>query len=223
MRAAHGLRSMPKATRLTAATACGLLLCGAAATGERRAGQVAIEHGRGWLTIRAQGAPLEAVLARLASALGAKVVYGGAPPRRTVSVELRREPAVDAVVALLSAQGLDFALQLDASASRIETLFVAGERDAPVAGRPPVEPGASAETAPAEEETDEPEGLIHSPEGDPIAVKEGGEAQEDSSAEPQPTETPTPTPAAAAWPAGPLRSPFAKAPPPATPTPLPAE
>jgi hypothetical protein len=210
--------------RLTALAGSGVLLCVSLLAGERPGGQIDIRQDQGWLTIRAQAAPLEDVLTRVAAVAGSKVVYGGAPPRGLVSAELRRQAPADAVVALLAGQGVDFAMQLDARGRQIETIFIAGARDpgAPEAGRAKPSARREVEGEPTEPEVDEPEGLIHSPEGDPIAVSEKEQEQGEGTSEPAPVASPTPTPPpeGRSWPSGPLRSPFAAGPK-AQPTPTP--
>ena len=54
------------------------------------------------------------------------VVYDGAPPRQMVTLDLRGRTLVEAVVAALEGQGVNYALAMDASGTHVETLLVSG-------------------------------------------------------------------------------------------------
>src|SRR5207245_1178213 len=86
--------------------------------------------------VHATAAPLTEVLDRLARQTGMKVVYDGPQPRARVRLDLPPVTPVQAVLSILEGQGLNYALRMDPSGTRIETLLL-------VAG------GASGAPAPA--------------------------------------------------------------------------
>jgi len=89
------------------------------------------------LDVHATAARLSDVLAEVSRRAGMKLIYDGPPPRQIVSVDFtgRSEPA--AVVALLEGLGLSYAMMLDHSGNRVETLVVIGTA-AVSSGRPGV-------------------------------------------------------------------------------------
>jgi hypothetical protein len=76
--------------------------------------------------VQASNAPLSEILDRLSRQTQMKVVYDGAPPRQTVTLDLRGRTFVEAVVAALEGQGVNYALAMDATGTRVETLLVSG-------------------------------------------------------------------------------------------------
>jgi hypothetical protein len=90
-----------------------------------RAG-IAIRESKGKVDVAVAAAPLADVLDRLARQTGMKIVYEGPAPRQLVTVSLLGRSPAEAVTALLEGQGLNYALVLDATATRVEQLLVAG-------------------------------------------------------------------------------------------------
>jgi hypothetical protein len=104
-----------------------------------------------------------------------KVVYDGAPPRQTITLDLRGRTPVEAVVAALEGQGVNYALAMDATGTRVETLLVSGTATATAtAGRAA---GGMEERRAARELPPEP--VIEEPEP---AAEEENAAQADSAA-----------------------------------------
>jgi hypothetical protein len=88
--------------------------------------------------IMAINAPLADVLEGLSRQTKIKLVYEGAPPRQLVSVDLKDRTPAEAVLAVLDGQGLAYAVALDPSGTRVQTLLMS------VAGTAPAAPGAPA-------------------------------------------------------------------------------
>jgi hypothetical protein len=201
MRTSLAHRSHTEAARILLVLGGAALACASLTGGEKEGDPIDVEAGSGWISIRASDVPLADLLQRLSTVVGMKVVYGGAPPRQAVSVELKRRAPTDCVVALLAGQGMDFAVQANAGGGPAQTLFVAGagESDSTEANAPAA-PGVAAsldETdppPPADEEVDEPEDPIDYPEVDPIAVPEEEPAAETAEAERAPAASPPSTP-----------------------------
>jgi hypothetical protein len=76
--------------------------------------------------VLASNAPLTEVLDRLSRQTQMKVVYEGTPPRQTVSLDLRGRTPVEAVVAALEGQGVNYAMSMDETGTRVQTLLVTG-------------------------------------------------------------------------------------------------
>src|SRR6266852_4157115 len=74
--------------------------------------------------VHATTAPLTEVLDRVARQTGMKVVYDGPQPRARVSLSLPPVTPAQAVLSILEGQGLNFALRMDPSGTRIETLLL---------------------------------------------------------------------------------------------------
>lgn len=151
-----------------AAIAVSLLLVprpGAAAVEVRVAGQE--------IDVQATNAPITEVLERLSRQTQMKVVYEGVPPRQTVSLDLRGRTAVEAVVATLEGQGVNYAMAMDDTGTRVQTLLVTGSASASPAGRA----ASSAPDFPDRHAardlsaTPPPEGVIEEPE--PVAEDDG--------------------------------------------------
>ena len=109
----------------------GLLLArpGASETEVRRTGDR--------FDVRATTAPLSEVLDRLARETGMKVTYDGPPPRARVSLALSGVTSVQAVVSVLEGQGLNYALRMDATSTRVDTLMIVGGAAGPGAAPAP--------------------------------------------------------------------------------------
>jgi len=84
--------------------------------------QVRLEGSR--VLIKAQEAPLEEVLTRFSDATGARIVYGTARPQGLVSVEIEAGSQGEALAQLLEGQDLGYALRLDKSGQRVETVIL---------------------------------------------------------------------------------------------------
>lgn len=87
---------------------------------------IAVREAHGRIDVAAQAAPLADVLDRLAKQTGMKIVYEGPAPRQLITLSLVGRSAPEAVTAILEGQGLNYALILDATATRVETLLVTG-------------------------------------------------------------------------------------------------
>ncbi|MET0555764.1 MAG: hypothetical protein ABW221_22180 [Vicinamibacteria bacterium] len=85
--------------------------------------------------IQATNAPITEVLDRLSRQTQMKVVYEGAPPRQTISLDLRGRTPVEAVEAALEGQGVNYAMSMDDTGTRVQTLLVTGTATASPAGR----------------------------------------------------------------------------------------
>ncbi len=116
-----------------------LALCLAASAAG--AGEVTITLAQGRVSLAATTTPVSDVLDQLARKTGMKVIYDGAPPRLLVSPRVERESATQAVLAVLEGLGLSYVLITDASANRVDTLFVASGVGAKAAATPPRAPG----------------------------------------------------------------------------------
>jgi hypothetical protein len=89
--------------------------------------------------VHATAAPLTEVLDRVARQTGMKVAYDGPQPRARVSLNLPPVTPTQAVLSILEGQGLNFALRMDPTGTRIETLLlVAGSGTAAAAAAPPL-------------------------------------------------------------------------------------
>jgi hypothetical protein len=97
-----------------------------------RAGDAAVEvrvAGQS-VDVQATNAPLSEILERLSRQTQMKVVYEGAPPRQTISLDLRGRTPVEAVVAAFEGQGINYAMSMDDSGTRVQTLLVSGSATA---------------------------------------------------------------------------------------------
>ncbi|HEV7501706.1 MAG TPA: hypothetical protein VGQ33_16940, partial [Vicinamibacteria bacterium] len=94
--------------------------------------------------VRATAAPVSEVLDRLGRETGMKVTYDGPPPRARISVTLSGVTPAQAVLSVLEGLGLNYVLQMDATAKRVDTLLMVasgGGSSAPSSvGRPPAGP-----------------------------------------------------------------------------------
>ena len=149
--------------RASALTFAALLAAGhgAAQTEVRRSGDK--------VDLRANASAVSEVLDRLARETGMKVSYDGPPPRARVSVTLTGVTPAQAVLSVLEGQGLNYAMRMDPTGTRVDTLLLvstgggpapaAAPARAPVGPRqierepdPEPEEEAPPETAPAPEE-----------------------------------------------------------------------
>ena len=91
--------------------------------------------------VRATAAPVSEVLDRLGRETGMKVTYDGPPPRARISVTLSGVTPAQAVLSVLEGLGLNYVLQMDATAKRVDTLLMvaggSGSSAASGVGRPP--------------------------------------------------------------------------------------
>jgi hypothetical protein len=85
--------------------------------------------------VQATNAPIAEVLDRLSRQTQMKVVYEGAPPRQAISLDLRGRTPVEAVVAALEGQGVNYAMSMDDTGTRVQTLLVTGTATSSPAGR----------------------------------------------------------------------------------------
>ena len=163
------------------------------------------------LSVTAVSAPVSEVLEGLARKTRMKVMYEGGTPRTLVTIELHGRTPAEAVLGVLEGLGLNYALVLDLSGTRVETLMIVGGGVASAsASTPPFtrKERAITEKADLADDDEEPAAAEIAP-GEPHEV---------------PREAPRPTPA----PIGPLNptsgtpstSPFAPGPPRALPPPV---
>jgi hypothetical protein len=127
------------------------------------------------IDVQASNAPLAEILDRLSRQTHMKVVYDGAPPRQTVTLDLRGRTLVETVVAALEGQGVNYALAMDATGTRVETLLVSGTATA----APPRASAGMEDRRAAAREMPPPEPVIEEPEP---AAEEDGQAAADTSA-----------------------------------------
>lgn len=141
---------------LSVLTAVALASPGYAAVDVRVSGQSVDVH--------AVNAPLAEILDRLSRQTQMRVVYDGAPPRQTISLDLRGRTPVEAVTAALEGQGVNYALSMDPTGTRVETLLVSGTAASASGSRP-----TGGSDRPFREPPPEP--VIEEPE--PVAEEEG--------------------------------------------------
>jgi succinyl-diaminopimelate desuccinylase len=118
------------------------------------------------VNVRANAAPLTEILDSLSRQTGMKVVWEGAPARPPVTISVDNRTPAEAVLAILEGLGLNYALDLDTSGTRVRTLMMLGS------ARPEREAAPGAPTRP------------HPSFGVPI------QAESNVEAEPQPEEAP---------------------------------
>ncbi len=208
--------------------ACGLLLAASAFAGEVDVRGTAA----GRVSVRVTAAPLSDVLDRLARQTGMKVVYDGAPPRALVRGRQVEDVTVaDAVADVLEGLGVSYALRLDATGLKVDTLLVLGAvkgassssapstSPAPRPAIPPVRlPGFGNVPAPPPDEDadDEPSERAEEP---PVDQRPGH--GEDRERRPAPPTTMPTIPAFPVGPIGPLMMPTPAPAPSPQPTPPP--
>jgi hypothetical protein len=81
----------------------------------------------------AQNAPLSEILEGLSRQTHIKLVYEGSPPRQLMSVDLKDRTPAEAVLAVLDGQGLAYAVALDRTGTRVQTLLMSAGAPAPAA------------------------------------------------------------------------------------------
>ena len=150
------------------------------------------------LDIRASAAPLADVLERLSKQTGMRVVYEGTPQRQPVTLSLDARTPAEAVLGVLEGMGLNYAVLMDLSGSRVETLMVTGSVSA--SGASPSQPPLAPPPQPFQRPIAAP---VPPPQPEPEAAEEdnsteeenadGGEAQEQKDASPA-AEKPETTP-----------------------------
>ena len=102
---------------------CGLLLAASAYAGDVDVRLT--EAGR--VSLRVTSAPLSEVLDRLSRQTAMKVVYDGAPPRTVVrGRQVEDATPADAVADVLEGLGVSYALRLDATGTKVDTLLMLG-------------------------------------------------------------------------------------------------
>ena len=138
---------MRKAALVTGALLAASL--GRAETDVRRAGDKVDLH--------ATAAPLSEVLDRLSRQTGMKVLYDGPPPRGRVNIDLPGLTPAQAVFALLEGQGLNYAVRMDPSGTKVETLLLVAASGAAAPGTSPVLTPARPEPRRPEREPEPPE------------------------------------------------------------------
>src|SRR5262249_34680526 len=81
----------------------------------------------GRVTLRVASAPLSEVLDRLSRQIGMKVIYDGQPPRTVVrGRQVEDATPADALANILEGLGVSYALRLDATGAKVETLLILG-------------------------------------------------------------------------------------------------
>jgi hypothetical protein len=82
--------------------------------------------GDGRVDVRATTAPLPEVLDHLSRQTGMKVIYDGPVPRPLLTLTLERRTPVEALLGILEGLGLNYAVVMDRTATRVETLLMTG-------------------------------------------------------------------------------------------------
>jgi hypothetical protein len=82
--------------------------------------------GDGRVDVRATTAPLPEVLDHLSRQTGMKVIYDGPAPRPLLTLTLERRTPVEALLGILEGLGLNYAVVMDPTATRVETLLMTG-------------------------------------------------------------------------------------------------
>jgi hypothetical protein len=119
------------------AVAALLLLASAPA----RPGTVEVRSTEAGLDVRADAAPLADILERISRQTGMKVVYDGTPMRSPVTATVERASAAEAVLSLLEGQGVSYALIMDPTGTKVETLMLVAPSAGGVARSAPAAPG----------------------------------------------------------------------------------
>lgn len=141
--------------------------------------EVVVRTGAQGVEVKAVAAGLAELLDRVAQATGMVVSYEGGRPTARVSVDIPALPASHAVMRILEGQSLNYALRLDRTGTRVETLIVSG-----TAGGS----GASvAASAPLPTPPPPPEPMV----GGPERINEPGDAA-DKAAAAAPAPSPSP-------------------------------
>lgn len=143
--------------------------------------EVEVRLAGGKVSLRATSAPLAEILDRLSKQTGMKIVYDGAPPRQPVTASFEGRTPAEAVLVVLEGMGLNFALKMDPTGTRVETLLMAGlvpvnRAAAPAAARPAVVPVHEPEE-PEEEPSEEPEPEHEVRPGSPAPAEEAAKEE----------------------------------------------
>ena len=101
------------------------------------------------IDVSARSAPLSQVVEQIAEAIGAQVEYGGPPPEQLVTLALVDQTPAEVFVSVLSEQGADFALLMDAAGTSVAKLVIA--TDTSLSGAGPSAPTPPLVEPPAEE------------------------------------------------------------------------
>lgn len=189
--------------------ACGLLLATSAFAGDVDVrGTTA-----GRVSVHVNAAPLSEVLDRLARQTGMKVVYDGPPPRAVVRGRQVEDATVaDAVADVLEGLGVSYALRLDATGRKVDTLLVLGavrtsssppsSSAVPRPAVPPVRlPGFGSVPVPPPDEEADDEPSEHAEE--PVVDQRPGRS-EDRERRPGPPTSMPPMPTIPTFPVGPI-------------------
>jgi hypothetical protein len=193
-------------------------------------GEVVVQSAEGRVDVRATAAPLSEVLDRLSRATGMKVVNEGPPPRQPMTLTLAGRTPAEAVLGVLDGLGLNYALKMDLTGTRVETLILSGAAPPSTATPQPVAPTpimrppppVAPQVEPDEEEAP-PDEEAEEPDESQQPQRPGGRAQKPGEGQGQ-----TNAPVSVTQPAFPMMpsgqpfpvSPFAPvAPPPPTPAP----
>jgi hypothetical protein len=199
--------------------ACGLLLAVSAHGAEIDVHATA----GGRVSLKVSAAPLSDVLDRLARQTGMKVVYDGAPPRALVrGRQVENVTPAEAVADVLEGLGVSYALRLDATGAKVDTLLVLGATRSATAPppRPAVPPvripgmGGVPITVPDDADEDAPSEQAE----DPGADQRTRRGEDREMRRPAPPATLPTSPTFPTGPIGPLTLPT---PAPASPTPTP--
>ena len=197
---------------------------------------VVVREAQGRIDVAAAAAPLADVLDRLARQTGMKVVYEGPAPRQLITLSLVGRSPAEAVTEILDGQGLNYALILDVTATRVEKLLVTGAASSGASGSGSARSNPPRHTPPPPEpEPDEPpdEPVVAEPTAPPIPEKPQPPQQQPLLQQPQPTSLAAPNgpplppgmtgapPGLPVFPINPPAAPGVPAPQP-TPTPTPA-
>lgn len=148
------------------------------------------------VTLRAVSAPVAEVLERLARTTGMRVLYDGPVPRQMLTATFSaREPA-EAVLSVLEGLGLNYALVMDPSGTRVDQLLIMGAAAAaaPSArnGPPAVPPTARRGVPQDDEDTEEMMNAVEQEVMDQQGQDDVADQEEDMT--PQPTAAPPPEP-----------------------------
>jgi hypothetical protein len=117
--------------------------------------QVALNPATGNVTIKAAGQPISSLLDQLARQTGMTIDYEKTPPRQTVNLTIEDRTPAQAIVALLDAVNIPYALSLSADGSKVQSLVVADVTAPPKGGRPRV--GRETSMTPPDDPTDAPQ------------------------------------------------------------------
>jgi hypothetical protein len=90
--------------------------------------------------LRATGATISEVLDRLGRQTDMTVMYDGAPPRGRINLDRVGLTQPQAVLSVLEGQGLNYALRMDRSGTRVEQLLLVASTGAASAPAPPPRP-----------------------------------------------------------------------------------